>query len=182
MDCKLDPLIVTFYGGPGSGKSTHAAALFAELKMNGINAELVTEFAKDLTWSDRQACLRHPAFVAAEQMRRMDVLYGQVDVIVTDTSPLLTLVYEPDLPEHVKNWIKTDAAMRDTFDVFLRRNPNLPYEYRGRNEDLVEAQLVDKRIERMLQTCTTYQRHGVLAPDLTLKLACEVRSRLDNYA
>jgi adenylylsulfate kinase-like enzyme len=40
--------VINLFGGPGTGKSTLAAALFTDLKMKGINAELVTEFAKDL--------------------------------------------------------------------------------------------------------------------------------------
>jgi len=35
-------LVVNLYGGPGTGKSTTAAATFAELKMAGINCELVS--------------------------------------------------------------------------------------------------------------------------------------------
>lgn len=40
-------IVVNLFGAPGAGKSTGAAHIFAELKMCGINTELVTEFAKD---------------------------------------------------------------------------------------------------------------------------------------
>ena len=40
-------LLISLYSGPGSGKSTGAAWIFAKLKLAGVNAELVTEFAKD---------------------------------------------------------------------------------------------------------------------------------------
>lgn len=43
-------LLVTLSGAPGAGKSTGAAYIFAMLKMQGINAELVTEYAKDKVW------------------------------------------------------------------------------------------------------------------------------------
>ena len=39
--------MVNFYAGPGSGKSTMAAAIFSRLKWKDVNCELVTEFAKD---------------------------------------------------------------------------------------------------------------------------------------
>lgn len=45
----MPTLVVNLFGGPGSGKSTGAAYVFARLKMLGYNAELVTEFAKDKT-------------------------------------------------------------------------------------------------------------------------------------
>ena len=43
-------LIVNLYGGPGSGKSTGSAYIFSKLKMAGVDAEYVTEFAKDKVW------------------------------------------------------------------------------------------------------------------------------------
>ena len=43
------PLIINLFGAPGVGKSTGAAYIFSKLKMAGMNAELVTEFAKDKT-------------------------------------------------------------------------------------------------------------------------------------
>lgn len=42
-------IYVNLYGGPGSGKSTTAAGVVSQLKLLSINAELVTEYAKDLT-------------------------------------------------------------------------------------------------------------------------------------
>ena len=43
-------MVVNLFGAPGAGKSTGAAYIFAILKMHGIDAELVTEFAKDKLW------------------------------------------------------------------------------------------------------------------------------------
>ena len=40
-------ILVNLYGAPGAGKSSGAAYIFSKLKMAGVNAELVTEFAKD---------------------------------------------------------------------------------------------------------------------------------------
>ena len=40
-------LVVNLFGVPGAGKSTGAAYIFSQLKMAGVNAELITEFAKD---------------------------------------------------------------------------------------------------------------------------------------
>lgn len=50
-------IVVNLYGGPGVGKSTGAAYVFARLKEAGVVAELVTEFAKDLTWGHSRAIL-----------------------------------------------------------------------------------------------------------------------------
>ena len=47
MRLKMKTIVVNLFGAPGAGKSTGAAYIFALLKMAGIEAELVTEFAKD---------------------------------------------------------------------------------------------------------------------------------------
>lgn len=39
--------VINLFGQPGAGKSTGAAYIFSQLKLRGINAELVTKFAKD---------------------------------------------------------------------------------------------------------------------------------------
>lgn len=49
------PIIVNLCGSPGVGKSTGAAYIFSQLKMRGINCELVTEFAKDKVWEESHA-------------------------------------------------------------------------------------------------------------------------------
>jgi adenylylsulfate kinase-like enzyme len=38
----MKTVAINFYGGPGSGKSTMAAAVFAELKSRNVEVELVT--------------------------------------------------------------------------------------------------------------------------------------------
>ena len=48
-------ILVNLYGAPGSGKSTGAAYIFSKLKMAGVDAELVTEFAKDKLWEESKA-------------------------------------------------------------------------------------------------------------------------------
>ena len=40
-------LVINLFGAPGAGKSTAAAYIFANLKMKGINCELITEYEKD---------------------------------------------------------------------------------------------------------------------------------------
>lgn len=50
-------LIVNLFGQPSCGKSTNSARLFAMLKDLNINCELVTEYAKELTWEERHRTL-----------------------------------------------------------------------------------------------------------------------------
>jgi len=43
---------INLWAGPGTGKSTMAASIFAELKWNKIDCELVSEYAKQIVWEE----------------------------------------------------------------------------------------------------------------------------------
>lgn len=51
-------VVVNLFGEPGAGKSTGAAYIFSALKMHGINAELVTEYAKEKVWEETPLYLK----------------------------------------------------------------------------------------------------------------------------
>ena len=51
------PLVVNLFAGPGTGKSTVAAQIFAHLKWQGFSCELVTEFAKERFGKNLSKCL-----------------------------------------------------------------------------------------------------------------------------
>lgn len=80
---------ICFFGGPGTSKSTLAAWLFAMLKMNKINTELVTEYIKAWTFIGRAPTLRDQTYICAKQLHREDiVLRANKDVVIVSDSPL----------------------------------------------------------------------------------------------
>ena len=83
----MKTIVVNLFGGPGSGKSTGAAYIFSQLKMAGINCELITEYAKDKTWEKNMTALDCQEYILGKQSYRMKRCADKVDVIVTD-SPL----------------------------------------------------------------------------------------------
>lgn len=86
-------IVVNLCGSPGAGKSTGAAYIFSMLKMAGVNCELVTEFAKDLTWDQNLRTLEDQLFVLANQYHRLFRLKDKVDVVITDSPLYLSLAY-----------------------------------------------------------------------------------------
>ena len=89
-------LVVNLFGAPGSGKSTGAAYIFSQLKIAGVNAELVTEFAKDKVWENNEEVFKNQAYIFGEQSFKMSRCRDKVDVIVTDSPLLLSALYNSD--------------------------------------------------------------------------------------
>ena len=102
-------ILVNLFGAPGAGKSTGAAYIFSQLKMRGINAELVTEFAKDKVWEGSRAVFENQAYIFGKQYFRISRCADQVDVIVTDSPLLLSILYN------------NDEDLGGTFDAVVRK-------------------------------------------------------------
>jgi Uncharacterized protein conserved in bacteria len=146
-----DTLIVNLYGGPGSGKSTGAAYLFAKLKMAGVDAEYVTEFAKDKVWEGNQEAFRCQFYITGKQTFRISRCFGKVDVIVTDSPLLLGKIYANLRGLPILGNACVEAAKQyegHTLDVIVRRTKK--YNPNGRNQTEEEARGIDVAIRNML--------------------------------
>ena len=83
--------MTNLFGGPCSGKSATMAGLFYQMKLKHLSVEMVTEYAKDLVYSEQFNLLQgpnHQISIFAEQNRRQLILQNKVDWAITD-SPLL---------------------------------------------------------------------------------------------
>jgi len=145
-------LIVNMFGGPGAGKSTQAAGLFYRLKMKGINCELITEKAKDLTWEKNFMALDHQLFVSASQVYRQERLEGQVDCLITDSPILLGIFYakadNSSRNKHLANYLLAAFDEKDNFNVYIKRKNN--YSFAGRNQTKEEAEEIDKAVIKFI--------------------------------
>lgn len=133
------PLVVNLTGAPGAGKSTGAAIIFAELKKLGINAELVTEFAKDKTWEHNATALSCQEYVFGKQSYRLARCRKDVDVIVTDSPLPLGLVYNdnPALDHHFTAVVLNVFNTYENINFFINRVK--PYNPKGRNQTAEES-------------------------------------------
>ena len=66
--------VINLVGGPGSGKSTTAAGLFFLMKIRGLRCELVTEYAKELSYDKNWSDLKRQLHVLAEQERHPEAV------------------------------------------------------------------------------------------------------------
>ena len=127
-------LIVNLFGAPGAGKSTLAAYIFARLKMEGVNAELVTEFAKDKTWENNQKALANQVYVFGKQLYRITRCQDDLDVIVTDSPLLLSVIYNHSdiLGEDFNNLVYKVFSSYNNANYFINRVKK--YNPKGRNQ------------------------------------------------
>jgi adenylate kinase family enzyme len=141
--------VVNLYGGPGSGKSTMAARLFAELKEGNYNAELVTEYAKDLTWEKRVYTMQNQLYIFANQQHRLWRLQD-VQVIITDSPLLLSLIYgRLSSTFYFQQVVFEEYNRYQNLNVFLNRTKE--YNAKGRSQSLEQAKLIDVEIKDVLE-------------------------------
>jgi hypothetical protein len=154
-------VVVNLFGGPGAGKSTTAAGVFANLKQKCLNVELVTEFAKDLTWDSRFFALEQQPYILGEQFYRQIRLKGKVDAIITDSPLLLGIYYnnQNDGPtlEHLAPLTMELYNLFENLNYFIRR----PDEYTevGRDYTREEAVTIDEYFKVMLNDCNVAHRY-----------------------
>ena len=141
-------IVVNLYGGPGSGKSTTAAGVFYELKQQGINCELITEYAKDKVWEGAFTTLDDQLYVFGKQHHRVFTKIGKTDVVITDSPLLLSLVYGKNLRESFKQLVRETHGDFDSMDFFLVRHK--PYHEAGRMQKEAKAIELDEKILTML--------------------------------
>lgn len=132
-------LIVNLFGAPGAGKSTGAAYVFSKLKMAGINAELVTEFAKDKVWEGSQAVFENQAYIFGKQYFRISRLQNKVDVAITDSPILLSSFYNRDevLGKELDALVTKVFNTYNNYNVFIDRVK--PYNPVGRFQTEAES-------------------------------------------
>lgn len=143
-------LIVNLYGAPGAGKSTGAAYIFAKLKSAGINAELVTEFAKDKVWEENPSVFRNQVYILGKQSFRISRLEGKVDVVVTDSPILLSSYYNSDADiQHELDALVTKVASKyRALNVFIDRHK--PYNPAGRFQTEAESDNIAASLKEFL--------------------------------
>jgi len=139
--------IINLFAGPGAGKSTTASKLFASFKDHAEQCELVTEFAKDLAYSNPEA-LKCPSYVWGVQTWRIQRLIGKVDYIITDCPTLLCAAYTDNII--LRRAIHGDFQARSSDNINFFLNRTKPFATYGRVHDEEQSKKLDDDIRNML--------------------------------
>lgn len=121
-------IIVNLFAGPGAGKSTGAAYVFAKLKLAGIDCEYVSEFAKDKVWENNSEVFKNQFYITGKQSFKISRCFGKVDVIITDSPIALGAVYADTEGLKLASLQEFNKYEKNNLNVFIERkkkyNPN----------------------------------------------------------
>ncbi len=150
----FDTKVINLFAPPGTGKSTTAAGIFHEMKLMGMNVELVTEFAKDMVWAGRKKEMANQCYITAKQFHKMYRLVGEVDWIVTDSPLLLGLIYRND-----DYFVNYDDFLIEQFNAFENFNVMLnrvkPFNPKGRLQSEEESDAMKQDFINLLENYTS---------------------------
>lgn len=146
----MNTLVVNLFSGPGVGKSTTAAMVFAKLKMNGVDCEMALEFAKEKVWEESFRTMDDQIYIFGKQLHKIWRLNNKVQVIICDSPLPNSIIYdkEDSKPFH--------ALVLEQFDKFNNRNffieRGTDYVENGRLQTLEEARKIDKAVIDLLSS------------------------------
>lgn len=149
--------VINLWAGPGAGKSTTRAGLFHLMKLNGINCEETTEYAKGKTWEKNASALSDQLLILSKQRNALHKLEGQVEWVVTDAPLLLTLHYTPleFFPEHFRGLAVELYNSYDNYNVFINRVK--PYSQVGRSQSKEKAIKIDTQVRHIMINHSIYE-------------------------
>ena len=159
---------VNVFGGPGSGKSTMAYAVAAELKARGYTAECVGEVVKDCIYDaargDQEAARLLDGSVESQeelyrrQSARERRLDGLVQFVVADSPSILGLAYlsgdaDEDRAARLASLAQDEFDARESVNVIVAREG--AYDPRARIHGEDEAVRLDADVRALVDRATS---------------------------
>jgi hypothetical protein len=168
-------IVVNLFAGPGSGKSTLAHGLMHELKSNGVSAEFAHEWIKHPVWQGRTDFPQY--YVWAKQQKLIDGLVGKVDIIVTDSPTLLTIVYGDNEPYALRQlaFAKWQQGPK-SLNVYVDRVKD--YWAAGRTQTEEEAKTLDGLIHNGLLHAYGLEHAHTEAPGFSIRTLARQASNM----
>lgn len=146
----IDTKVINFIGGPGVGKSTTAANLFAFMKQKDINCELVAEYAKGVVWREAPSILKDQLYIFAKQHNAQFRLRGKVQYMITDSPLILSLHYGEHESEEFRKLVRVKWNEFNNINFYITRTKI--YNPSGRNQNEEEANEIARDILNILET------------------------------
>ena len=166
---------INLFAGPGAGKSTTSAWIFAELKKKGYSVELVSEYVKGWAISNRPVVGFDQVYLLGKQMQyEWRLIANGIKTIVTDSPILLSACYaklyceELNIHSHMEAIVAEYEKRNPSINIFLNRD-NKPYKTEGRYQSENQAKELDLIVRDTLNRLTIpytefsfYNEQGIL--------------------
>jgi hypothetical protein len=144
---------ICFFAGPGAGKSTLAARVFADLKIRGYDVEHIPEFVKTWAYEGRKPESFDQLYLFAQQLHAEDLALRHVHHVVTDSPVLLSPAYAKLYGfvgvEHLIQLAHLFDSQFPSINFFIERT--VAYQGKGRYQTFEEALEFDKLLKSFLR-------------------------------
>lgn len=140
--------VLNLCGGPGAGKSTAAAGIFAKLKKLGIECELALEYAKDCVWNESYTTMNDQVYVFGKQYHRIWRLQNKVQIIIVDSPLPLSIIYSKLDSKYFNDFVIECYNSFNNKMYFIERNE--VFIENGRVHSLEQSLAIDNQIKELL--------------------------------
>lgn len=147
---KIKKLIVSFYAGPGAGKTVAATEVFNAIKKRHVKADLVTDFAKDMIIQRNTSAMENQLYIWASQLYRNRCAYNEAVVTVTDTPVLLGCIYNIPLSPNLKNVMFEEYHKFNNYNLVVPRDTSRDFSMFGRVHNEEQSIRIDQQIIELM--------------------------------
>lgn len=180
------PILISFFGGPGCGKSTAALGLTSKMKNLALKTEFVSEFAKTLAWNHSDLLGKDCMFpiLFGRQVERIFLPTSECEFIITDSPPWLCASYAELQGENVEaskafaSYVRTMHAtgygglFSGVVDIEPRRGDR-EYLNCGRSQTREEACKIDALLSSQYELIRAEMKENGM-PNLWLSVATDM--------
>lgn len=149
--------VINIIGGPGCEKSLFTSAIILYLHLHHKTVELIPDYAKSLVWRKDFEALRNQYQIAQQQFQMLELLDGQVQYLVTESSLPQVLYYNEFYPDNICDVGKTRKQILEWYkqhnniNVMVERGGERKYIHTGRFQDEEQAKEVDRGMRALLR-------------------------------
>lgn len=158
-------ILINLFGGPGAGKTTLAHGIVYEFRMHGIEADIATEYPKELIYDRINPASINQYTILAEQFKKIERVLRACTVVVCECPLLLCAEYDMG-KRHIFQMVKDyetylkDTYKTSTYNYFVDRI--VPYTTTNRVHTEKQAIDIDRRLLGYANTIVSSDRHSVV--------------------